>query len=91
LPSYPPDRIFVHLQADDDAPAVPSEQMEALHIAGQPYIQIGVRDSYELAGELYRWEMAATVAALVLGGNHSPIVEATDLETGAQAQPVSPA
>ena len=79
LPSYPPDRIFVHLQADDDAPAVPSTQMEALHIAGQPYIQIAVRDRYELAGELYRWELATTVAALVLEATpYSPVVKAKD-------------
>jgi len=65
--SYPPDRIFVHVQADDDSPAIPSEQMETLHIAGQPYIQIAVRDRYELGAEIFRWEIAATVAALVLG------------------------
>jgi hypothetical protein len=69
LPSYPPDRIFVHLQAEDDAPAIPSEQMETLHIAGQPYIQIAVRDRYELGAELFRWAFAATVAAMVLGAN----------------------
>ena len=67
LPSYPSDRIFVHLQADEDAPAIPSEQMETLHIAGQPYIQIAVHDRYELGAEIFRWEIAATVAALVLG------------------------
>jgi RpiB/LacA/LacB family sugar-phosphate isomerase len=67
LPSYPPDRIFVHLQAEDDPPAVLSDRMEALHLAGQPYIQITLHDRYELAGELFRWEFAATIAALVLG------------------------
>lgn len=72
LPSYPPDRIFVHLQADDDAPAIPSEQMEALHLAGQPYFQIAVHDRYELGAELFRWEIAATVAAMVLGTNPFP-------------------
>ncbi len=69
LPSYPPDRVFVHLQADDDGPAIPSEKMEAMHLAGQPYIQIAVRDRYEMGAELFRWEIAATVAALVLGTN----------------------
>jgi len=67
LKNYPPDRIFVHLQADDDAPAIPAEQMEELHIAGQPYIQIAVRDRYELGAEIFRWEIAATIAALVMG------------------------
>jgi transaldolase / glucose-6-phosphate isomerase len=64
-PSYPPNRIFVHLQAADDVPAIPPDAMEALHFAGQPYIQITVQDKYELSGEIFRWQVAATVAALV--------------------------
>ena len=68
VPKYPPDRIFVQLQAGDDPLAIPSEQMEALHIAGQPFIQIALRDRYDLGAEIFRWEFAATVAALVLGG-----------------------
>jgi RpiB/LacA/LacB family sugar-phosphate isomerase len=64
-PSYPPNRIFVQLQAADDVPAIPPDAMEALHFAGQPYIQITVQDKYELSGELFRWQVAATVAALV--------------------------
>jgi hypothetical protein len=66
------------LQADDDAPAIPSEQMEALHTAGQPYIQIAVRDRYEFGAEIFRWEIAATVAALVLGGMAFPSAEIAD-------------
>lgn len=87
LPSYPPDRIFVHLQADDDAPAIPSEQIETLHIAGQPYIQIAVRDRYEFGAEIFRWEIAATVAALVLAGMPLAVAEST----GERDQAVSPA
>jgi RpiB/LacA/LacB family sugar-phosphate isomerase len=82
LPSYPPDRIFVHLQAEDDAPAIPSEQMERLHIAGQPYIQITVRDRYELGAELFRWAIAASVAALVLGASPFPLVLPSTAELG---------
>jgi RpiB/LacA/LacB family sugar-phosphate isomerase len=63
--SYPPNRIFVQLQAADDVPAIPPDAMEALHFAGQPYIQITVQDKYELSGEIFRWQVAATVAALV--------------------------
>jgi RpiB/LacA/LacB family sugar-phosphate isomerase len=69
LSSYPPDRIFVHVQADGEAPAATPEQMEALHGAGQPYIQIGVADRHELTAEIFRWQMAATVAGLVMGAN----------------------
>jgi RpiB/LacA/LacB family sugar-phosphate isomerase len=67
--SYPPDRIFVHLQGAEDPLAIPQESMEALHIAGQPYIQIGVPDKLELGAEVFRWQVSATVAALVLGAN----------------------
>jgi RpiB/LacA/LacB family sugar-phosphate isomerase len=69
LPSYPPDRIFVHVQADGEPTAASPEQMETLHGAGQPYIQIAVSDRLELAAEIFRWQMAATIAALVMDSN----------------------
>jgi len=69
LDRYPPDRVFVQLQAANDPPAISTEQQEALHLAGHPFIQIGVRDKYDLAAEIFRWEMSATVAALVLSAN----------------------
>jgi len=72
LPSYPPDRVFVHVQAEGEVPAATPEQMESLHGAGQPYIQIVVSDRHELAAEIFRWQMAATVAALVMGTNPFP-------------------
>jgi RpiB/LacA/LacB family sugar-phosphate isomerase len=68
-PSYPADRIFVHLQAPGDPSAIPQESMEALHIAGQPYIQIVVPDKLELTAEIFRWQVAAVAAAMVLGTN----------------------
>jgi hypothetical protein len=68
-PSYPADRIFVHLQAPEDPSAIPQEAMEALHIAGQPYIQIVVADKLELTAEIFRWQVAAVAAAMVLGTN----------------------
>jgi RpiB/LacA/LacB family sugar-phosphate isomerase len=88
-PSYPPDRIFVHLQADDDAPAILSEAMEALHNGGQPTIQIAVRDRYEFGAEIFRWEIAATVAALVLGTMPSILAEPS-VEGRDRDQPLSP-
>jgi ribose 5-phosphate isomerase B len=69
LPHYPPDRIFVQLQVTGDAPAVSAEQIEALHGAGQPYIHIAIAERQDLAAEIFRWQMAATVAALVMGSN----------------------
>lgn len=64
--SYPADRIFVHLQAPEDPLAIPQESMEELHIAGQPYIQIVVADKLDVGAEIFRWQIAAVVAALVL-------------------------
>lgn len=64
--SYPPDRTFVHVQAADDIPAIAPHAMEALHMAGQPYIQIAIQDKHDLPAELVRWQVAATVAALVI-------------------------
>jgi RpiB/LacA/LacB family sugar-phosphate isomerase len=90
LPSYPPDRIFVHLQAEDDAPAIPSEQMETLHSAGQPYIQIAVRDRYELGAELFRWALAATIAAMVLGASPMPVALSATAKLGARDRPIAP-
>jgi len=84
LSSYPPDRIFVHVQADGEAPAATPEQMEALHSAGQPYIQIAVSDRQELAAEIFRWQMAATVAAVVMDSN--PFSPATPTGAGPGGQ-----
>ena len=81
LPSYPPDRIFVHVQVAGEPPAASPEEMEALHGAGQPYIQIAVSDRNELGAEIFRWQMAATVAAVVMGAN--PFSQA---EAGADTQ-----
>jgi ribose 5-phosphate isomerase B len=64
--SNPPNRVFVQLQADDDAPAIAQEQMESLHIAGHPFLQIAVHDKFDILAEMYRWAVAATVAALML-------------------------
>jgi RpiB/LacA/LacB family sugar-phosphate isomerase len=69
LPSYLPDRMFVHVQVEGDAPVATAEQVEALHLAGQPYIQIAVGKSHDLLAEIYRWQMAALVAAVVMGSN----------------------
>ena len=69
LPTYPSEHIFVHVQAEKDPSPVTPEQIESLHRAGQPYIQILMASHHDLAAELFRWQMATTVAALVLGTN----------------------
>jgi ribose 5-phosphate isomerase B len=69
LPSYPPEHIFVHVQAKNDPSPVTPEEIESLHRAGQPYIQILMANRHDLAAELFRWQIATTVAALVMGTN----------------------
>jgi len=75
-----PDQVFVHVQGGDDPPAIPSERMEALYLAGQPCIQIAVRDRYDVAAEIFRWQMAASIAALVLGSHRYASGAADDVE-----------
>jgi glucose-6-phosphate isomerase/transaldolase/glucose-6-phosphate isomerase len=79
--SYPPDRVFVQLQAPEDPSVIEQEAMEALHIAGQPYIQILVQDKLELAAEIFRWQMAATAVEIVLGTPFEPASSA-DVDSG---------
>lgn len=85
--SYLADRIFVHLQASEDPLAIPQESMEALHIAGQPYIQIAVADKLDLGAEIFRWQIAATAAALVLGAN--PFAEPAQAVVGSLGQSIT--
>jgi RpiB/LacA/LacB family sugar-phosphate isomerase len=82
LSSYPPDRVFVQLQAAEDPSAIAQEAMEVLHIAGQPYIQIIVQDKLELAAEIFRWQVAATAAALVLGTSPFALASGPDRIVG---------
>lgn len=84
LGRYPPDRVFVLLQAANESPAISTEQQEALHLAGHPFIQIGLRDKYDLAAEIFRWEMSATIAAVVLGANPFVPLGSSGIEQEAQ-------
>ncbi len=43
--------------------------MDALHQAGQPALVFDIPDSYDLAAEFYRWEMATAYACAILGVN----------------------
>jgi RpiB/LacA/LacB family sugar-phosphate isomerase len=69
LANYSPERIFIQLQADNEKTAIPLESMEALHIAGHPFIQIAVHERHDFAAEVFRWQMAAVIAAIVMDVN----------------------
>ncbi len=83
--TYGKDRLFVYVRL---ASAVEREQdafVEQLNLAGQPVVQIDVRDAYALGQEFFRWEIATAVAGSVLGINpfDQPDVEASKLKTRA--------
>ena len=72
---YGDDRFFVYLRLhDDDAH---DASVQKLIDAGQPVVQINLRDPYDLGGEYFRWEMATAVAGHLLGINpfNQPNVE----------------
>jgi hypothetical protein len=73
---YGSDRLFAYLRLDgednyDDA-------VEALIKAGQPVVRYDLRDRYDLAGQMFLWEMATAVAGYHLQINpfNQPNVEA---------------
>lgn len=64
---YGNDRLFVYLRLDGDD--THDDAVNALREAGQPVVQIDLRDPYDLGGEYFRWEMATAVAGHRLGIN----------------------
>lgn len=90
LASNPPNRVFVQVQADDDPPAMAQEQMESLHIAGHPFLQIAVHDKFDILAEMYRWAVAAMVAALMLGSRGTISEPAPSRPKAASEETVSP-
>lgn len=55
------DRLFVAYHMDDSSQYAAG--VSALIAAGQPVMEITLRDSYDLGGEFIRWELATAVAA----------------------------
>ena len=73
---YGDDRFFIYLRLEDDETY--DNAIQALIDAGQPVVQFNLRDSYDVGGEFFRWEMATAVASHRLGINpfDQPNVEA---------------
>jgi len=63
---YGEDRVFVYfgLAGDDDSAVPPAVQ--ELEDAGHPVLRFHLADRYDLAREMYRWEMAIAAAGAVL-------------------------
>lgn len=66
---YGNDRLFVYLRLQDGDNATLDQRIKALQEAGNPVVQIDLKDRYDLGGEFFRWEMATAVAGLFLDIN----------------------
>lgn len=64
---YGPDRLFVliHLDGENDH----TQRVNALVEGGHPVIEITLNQREDLAGELFRWEMATAIACYFLEVN----------------------
>jgi len=65
--AYGNDRLFVYLRLEGDANAESDKHVKALERAGQPVVRLMLRDTYDLAGEFFRWEFATAIAGHYLG------------------------
>jgi glucose-6-phosphate isomerase len=83
--TYGSDRLFVYLRLATGADASQDTFVEQLNRAGQPVVQIDVRDTYALGQEFFRWEIATAVAGAIIGINpfDQPDVEASKIKTRA--------
>ena len=80
---YGNDRVFAYLRLDDAAETSQDEALARIATAGHPVVRIGLRDTYDIAQEFFRWEVATAVAGAVLGINpfDQPDVEASKVAT----------
>jgi glucose-6-phosphate isomerase/transaldolase/glucose-6-phosphate isomerase len=65
--SYGNDRLFIYLRLQKDKNSQLDRQIQALRQAGQPVVQLDLRDQYDLGAEFFRWEFATAVAGHLLG------------------------
>src|SRR5215211_7664281 len=79
---YGNDRIFVYLRQTGEI----DDAMKSLRGAGHPVIEFRIPDFYEIASEMYRWEVATAVACSILGVNafDQPNVESSKKITKAK-------
>ena len=63
------DRLFVYLRLDGDDNNESDEAIQVIESSGQPVVRLDIRDTYDLGGEFFRWELATVVAGSILGIN----------------------
>jgi transaldolase/glucose-6-phosphate isomerase len=86
---YGEDRVFVYIHVtpttenEQKAHKNNEEKLKQLADKGQPVIKISLSDNHDIAGEIYRWELATTVACSVMKVNpfDQPDVEYTKKRT----------
>jgi transaldolase/glucose-6-phosphate isomerase len=76
--SYGDDRVFVYFYLHGEQDRDMIGKLDALDEAGHPVISVRLNDRYDLAREMYRWEMGVAAAGAVLGIHpfNQPNVEA---------------
>ncbi|MBI3595381.1 MAG: glucose-6-phosphate isomerase [Nitrospirae bacterium] len=62
--SYGTDRLFIFYTIRSDQNAPLERQIERLVDAGQPVVVIEIEETYDLAGEFFRWEMATAITGI---------------------------
>jgi transaldolase/glucose-6-phosphate isomerase len=75
---YGEDRVFVYFYRPEEQDREVLETLNALDDAGHPVLSFRFDDRYDLAREMYRWEMGVASAGAVLGIHpfNQPNVEA---------------
>ena len=67
--AYGDDRLFVHLRLEGGDNSPVDEALEGLARSGQPVVRLDLGDIFDLAAEVFRWELAVAVAGAVLEVN----------------------
>ncbi|HEX4074210.1 MAG TPA: bifunctional transaldolase/phosoglucose isomerase [Candidatus Acidoferrales bacterium] len=80
---YGNDRVFAYLRLAKAPDAKQDAAIDALEKAGHPVVRIAVPDTYDVAQEFFRWEIATAVAGSIIGINafNQPDVEASKIVT----------
>jgi transaldolase/glucose-6-phosphate isomerase len=65
--TYVPDRVFVYIGLADEGEPEAEERLRRLEADGHPVSRFILKQTADLAGEMFRWEMAVAAASAVLG------------------------
>jgi len=79
---YGNDRLFVYLRQTGELDA----SLKVLRDAGHPVIDFSIPDSYTLAAEFFRWEIATVVACHIIGVNAFDQPDVQDSKTRTKAK-----